>query len=93
MLLASISPIDNIIPNATSNKFVLCRSGLNDKEVLPYEPVKWILTLRKLNPASQMPKILAMEPDEGHFYSLERGIETRAIDLLIIENNLFSKMM
>jgi hypothetical protein len=93
MLLASISPIDNIIPNAASNKFVLCRSGLNDKEVLPYEPVKWILTLRKMNPALQMPKILAMEVDEGHFYSLERGIETRAIDLLIIEKNLFSKIM
>lgn len=93
MLLSSISPIDNIIPNGAADKFVLCRSGLNDKEVLPYEPVKWILTLRKLNPASKMPKILAMEAGEGHFYSLERGIETRAIDLFLIQQFLFSKMM
>lgn len=93
MLLSSISPIDNIIPNGAVDKFILCRSGLNDKEVLPYEPVKWILTLRKLNPASKMPKILAIEADEGHFYSLERGIETRAIDLLLIQQFLFTKMM
>lgn len=93
MLISSISPIDNIISNGAQNKFILCRSGLNDKEVLPYEPVKWILTLRKMNPASKMPKILAMEANEGHFYSLERGIETRAIDLLLIQQFLFSKRM
>ncbi len=91
MLLSSISPIDNIVANGTAaDKFVLCRSGLRDKEVLPYEPVKWIHTLRKMNPAGKGPKVLAMETEEGHFYSLNRGIETRAIDLVMLQHFLSS---
>ena len=87
MVLSSLSPMDNITARAVNNAFVVCRSGQNDKEVLPYEPVKWITRLRaavslKNNPA---PKLLAMENGEGHFYSLKRGIETRATDLALIE--------
>lgn len=86
MLLSSISPIDNIVANGpAADTFVLCRSGLRDKEVLPYEPVKWIHTLRKMNPAGKGPKILAMETEEGHFYSLRRGVETRAVDLVMLQ--------
>ena len=83
MLLSAISPIDNIRPNGpATNKFVICRSGLRDKEVLPYEPLKWIRALRAVGPA--VPKILAMEVDEGHFYSIERGVVARATDLAML---------
>jgi dipeptidyl aminopeptidase/acylaminoacyl peptidase len=88
MLLSSISPIDNIRANGPAiDKFVICRSGLKDKEVFPYEPVKWIRALRAVeSPATKIGlKVLAMEAEEGHFYSMANGVKARAVDLEMIK--------
>jgi protease II len=59
------------------------RTGGNDREVLAYEPVKWILRARGKNQRDST-KLLAFEDDEGHFVDGDSGIENRAVDLGIL---------
>jgi protease II len=59
------------------------RTGQNDKEVYAYEPVKWILRARGPH-ASDTTKLLAIEPNEGHFVGGVSGLRNRAIDLSLL---------
>jgi hypothetical protein len=64
--------------------FVLCRTGLKDLQVLPYEPVKWVQRLRgNQNPPAG--KFLAYEKDEAHVYTIPRYYEARGHDLAILD--------
>jgi oligopeptidase B len=81
--IATISPMESIPEEGFPKLFALMRTGGNDREVLAYEPVKWILRARG---KSQMDstKLLAFEDNQGHFVDEVSGIENRAVDLGIL---------
>jgi hypothetical protein len=81
--IATISPMESIPDEGFPKLFALMRTGGNDREVLAYEPVKWILRARGRNQRDPT-KLLAFEDDEGHFVDGESGIENRAVDLGIL---------
>ena len=69
--------------------FILCRTGLNDMQVYPYEPLKWIIKSRgglAADKAEGLPKLLGIEVGQGHFYSGATEIEARARDLAILDS-------
>jgi Prolyl oligopeptidase family len=70
---------------AASGLFVLCRTGLRDLQVLPYEPVKFIQRLRgKDHQNEPNNKYLSYEKDETHSYSFKTFVKTRATDLALL---------
>jgi hypothetical protein len=81
--IATISPMESIPDEGFPKLFALMRTGGNDREVLAYEPVKWILRARGKNQRDST-KLLAFEDDDGHFVDGDSGIENRAVDLGIL---------
>ena len=82
--LFSISPMNTMPADGAPGVFVLCRTGLKDLQVLPYEPVKWVQRLRgNSNPPAG--KFLAYEKDEAHVYTIPRYYEARGHDLAILD--------
>jgi len=80
--LARISPVDRIPERGLPGLRVLMRTGENDQEVLPYEPVKWITRARGGREESE--KLLAYSEDEGHFVGGSSLLDERATDLAIL---------
>lgn len=80
--LARISPVDRIPEAGLPGLRVLLRTGENDMEVLPYEPVKWITRAR--SGREDKNKLLAYSEDEGHFVDGSSLLKERAIDLAIL---------
>ena len=80
--LARISPVDRIPERGLPGLRVLLRTGENDREVLPYEPVKWITRARGGREDSE--KLLAYSEDEGHFVDGSSLLDERATDLAIL---------
>lgn len=81
--LEKISPMEGIPSRGYPDLFALVRTGKNDKEVFPYESVKWILRSRGTK-KTDATKILAFSQDEGHFVSGKGGRMNRAIDLAFL---------
>jgi pimeloyl-ACP methyl ester carboxylesterase len=82
--LLNISPINSLSSDGAPGVFVLCRTGLKDLQVLPFEPVKWIQRLRgKSDPPAG--KYLSFEEDQAHVYSGEKYYKARAIDLALLD--------
>ena len=82
--LLRLSPMDIIPEGGAPAVFVLCRTGLNDKEVFAYESVKWITKLRNLQGEGDKQKLLAIREGEGHFISGRRLFKERAEDLAVL---------
>jgi hypothetical protein len=83
--LLRISPMNSLPDDGAPGLFVLCRTGLLDLQVLPFEPFKWIMRLRgKREPPAG--KFLSFEEDEAHVYGEKNGIPSRALDLAILES-------
>ncbi len=83
------SPVTNVPAEGLPSLFILCRTGLNDMQVYPYEPLKWIIKSRGGLPADRaggLPKLLGIEVDQGHFYTGGTEIEARARDLAILDS-------
>ena len=80
--LARISPVDRIPERGLPGLRVLLRTGENDQEVLPYEPMKWIRRARGGRDDSE--KLLAYSEDEGHFVAGTSLLDERATDLAIL---------
>jgi len=80
--LIRISPVDRIPEKGLPGLRVLLRTGENDQEVLPYEPVKWITGARGGRDDSE--KLLAYSEDEGHFVAGTSLLDERATDLAIL---------
>jgi oligopeptidase B len=80
--LARISPVDRIPEAGLPGLRVLLRTGENDMEVLPYEPVKWITRAR--SGRDDKNKLLAYSENEGHFVDGSSLLEERATDLAIL---------
>jgi len=79
--LLRLSPVNTIPKSGAPAIFVLCRTGLNDKEVFAYESVKWITRLREVE---GKPKLLAISAGEGHFVSGKSSFRERAEDLALL---------
>ena len=80
-----LSPVNTIPKSGAPTIFVLCRTGLNDKEVFAYESVKWITRLREVE---GKPKLLAISEGEGHFVCGKSSFRERAEDLALLLSNL-----
>jgi oligopeptidase B len=85
LALLRLSPVNTIPESGAPSIFVLCRIGLNDKEVFAYESVKWITRLRE---NEGKPKLLAINQDEGHFVYGRSSFRQRAEDLALLLSNV-----
>lgn len=82
--LLRMSPMNAMPADGVPGVFVLCRTGLLDLQVMPFESFKWITRLRGNRPPPA-DKLLAFEEDEAHVYGPENGAPSRATDLAILE--------
>ena len=84
----NISPIHQLGPKGAPGIRVVCRTGLNDVQVLPHEPLKWILTLRGKRKGVDGKYLFA--GNEGHHSSGNFLVQERAVDFLLINSFLES---
>lgn len=82
--LLDLSPIDTLPLKGAPSVFVLCRTGLHDKEVFAYESFKWITRLKESQGHHGFPKLLAVKTHEGHFPSGTSASQNRANDLSLL---------
>ncbi len=82
--LMDLSPIDSLPSDGAPSVFVLARTGLHDKEVFAYEPMKWITKLQSLQSAVAAPKLLAINKKQGHFAWGSQASLERASDLSLL---------
>lgn len=81
-MLLRLSPIGGTA--GAPGVFVLCRAGLNDRQVYPYESVKWMDVLR----GKGEKKILYLTKGVGHSVHGDRVFLERAEDFLILCNKV-----
>ena len=72
-----LGPVTGLGPKGAPGVFVLSRVGLNDRQVYPYESVKWMDALKGNN-------LLAINGGQGHFTTGDKLFEERAADFLIL---------
>jgi len=82
--LLDLSPVDTIPTSGAPSIFILCRTGLHDKEVFAYESFKWITRLKEAQGAHGEPKLLAAEKDQGHFSGKTSADKLRAQDFSLL---------
>jgi len=92
--LLNMSVMENMPEEGAPGVFVLCRTGLKDLQVLPYEPVKLIHKLRGTNVGATDPnnKFLSYEKDEAHSYRFKSFVKARATDLALLFRFLENKI-
>jgi hypothetical protein len=83
-----LSPVHSIGSVGAPGLYVLCRASKNDKEVYPYECLKWILSLRG-NRKGGDGKVLSLN-GSGHFTPLKDAPIRYAEDLMIMEQWCFT---
>jgi hypothetical protein len=82
------SPVDSLPDEGAPAIFVVARTSLNDREVLPYETVKWITHLRgypKLTEGSAE-KFLAITNGHGHFVRGSTSEKQKSEDFLLLSS-------
>ena len=82
--LLRLSPVNSMPVDGAPGVFVLCRTGLRDQQVLPFEPVKFIQKLRGQSQTEPNQKFLDYEKDETHSYSWKTFARERATDLALL---------
>jgi hypothetical protein len=84
-----LSPVDSLPPEGAPGIFVVATTSTNDREVLPYECVKWILKLRgfPVKGPGQL-KLLRIQHNHGHFISGSDGITQKAEDYILLQTYL-----
>lgn len=82
--LLDLSPVDTIPDKGAPSLFILCRTGLQDKEVFAYESFKFIQRLKEAQGSKGEPKLLAAEPNQGHFSGKTSADKLRARDLSLL---------
>lgn len=85
--LLHLSPVSGLEAEGAPKIFVICRVGLNDRQVFAYESMKWIDALRGSGSVSQHkgePKLLHVSNGVGHSVHGERVYKERAEDFLIL---------
>jgi protease II len=82
--LLDLSPVDTIPQDGAPSIFILCRTGLHDKEVFAYESFKWITRLKEAQGTRGEAKLLAAERNQGHFSGKTSADKLRAQDLSLL---------
>ena len=81
--LLRLSPVSGLGPEGAPGVFVLCRVGLNDRQVFAYESIKWMDALRGSGTRGE-PKLLYCTKGYGHHVHGENVYKERAEDFLIL---------
>lgn len=81
--LLHLSPVTGLEAEGAPNIFVICRVGLNDRQVFAYESMKWIDALRGSAHTGE-PKLLHVSGGVGHSVHGNRVYKERAEDFLIL---------
>jgi len=84
-MLLRLSPVG--ATRGAPGVFVLCRAGLNDRQVYAYESVKWMDCLR-LGTPSGLKKILYLTKGVGHNAYGDLVAKERAEDFLVLGNQI-----
>lgn len=84
--LLRLSPVSGLGAEGAPNIFVVCRVGLHDRQVFPYESVKWMDALRGLDRGQ--PKLLYLTDGYGHTVHGDEVYTQRAEDFLILNKKL-----
>ena len=79
--IRELSPVDALPAEGAPGIFVVARTSLNDREVLPNETVKWIRRLRG-SPGDE--KYLSLTGGHGHFVGGATGDRQKADDFLLL---------
>ncbi len=84
-----LSPVDALSPEGAPGIFVVATTSTNDREVLPYESVKWILKLRGFpeKVPGQM-KLLRILHKQGHFVKGVDEIQQKTEDYILLQTYL-----
>lgn len=80
------SPMELLGEDGAPRLYQLVRSGENDRQVLAYEPAKWILRSRGPLKRSSSNAYFVVEEDQGHFASGARGRIEMAIDAALLDS-------
>ena len=90
--LLRLSPVNSMPIDGAPGVFVLCRTGLQDRQVMPFEPVKFIQKLRGQRQTEPNNKFLDYEKGEAHSYSWKAYMRERATDLALLFRWLENKI-
>ena len=86
-----LSPVDALPEEGAPAIFVVARTSVNDREVFPYETVKWITKLRGFpTQTGGAEKYLFIGDKQGHFSRGSRGDRQKAEDFLLLRSWLSS---
>jgi hypothetical protein len=87
-MLLRLSPVGGTGPEGAPGVFVLCRVGLNDRQVFAYESVKWMDVLRGTGATQSERKILYLTKGIGHNAHGTLVAKERAEDFLVLSNKV-----
>lgn len=85
--LKKISPVDTV-PSCKSCPLVVARTGLNDMQVLPYEPLKWAIRLRQ---KGWRRVFVGIDHGGGHFAAVKDMNTQRAEDAALLDSAVSNK--
>jgi hypothetical protein len=83
-MMLRLSPIGGTPPEGVPGVFVLCRVGLNDRQVFAYESVKWMKVLRGNGLSQPQKKIVYVSKGVGHSAHGGELLQERAEDFCIL---------
>lgn len=80
------SPMEMLGSAGTPGVAQILRTGLNDNQVLAYEPAKWVVRSRSRARGRDkaLPIFLAIQGDQGHFVHGDQGAAQEAEDLALL---------
>jgi hypothetical protein len=85
-----LSPVDSLPPEGAPGIFVVAITSVNDREVLTYECVKWIIRLRGFPETRDGSlKFLRILENQGHFVKGQAEFRQRAEDFLLLSSFLY----
>jgi len=80
--LLHLSPVSGLAPEGAPRIYVVCRVGINDRQVYAYESMKWMDALRGTSEGE--PKLLHITEGYGHVVRGDEVYTQRAEDFLIL---------
>lgn len=86
--IVRFSPVDSLSEKGAPGLFILGRTSLNDREVFPYESLKWLTRLRGFPTAvkESLPKLLAITGGAGHFVRGSTAHSQMAEDFILLSS-------
>jgi len=88
--LLHLSPVSGLPAEGAPNIFVLCRVGMNDRQVFAYESVKWMDALRGASKGDGELKLLYVTDGVGHNVHGEKVYKQQAEDFLVLCKKLLA---